>query len=154
MNVLEMKCSRNLVGVSRMNRVRNEGVQRRADIVRKLASTADLRLLRWFGHVERMDEYRMIRRVLMADVSGGRVRGRPRLGCMDCMKMALGSRGMAAEAALKIGRCGEPWCICRWLSLINVAIFAWPPVLSDRPPTLSWIITGRGVGCRYMMRLA
>ena len=32
------------------------------------------------GHVERMDEYRMARRVLMAEVSGGRVRGRPRLG--------------------------------------------------------------------------
>ena len=30
MNVLEMKCLRNLVGVSRMNRVRNEEVRRRA----------------------------------------------------------------------------------------------------------------------------
>ena len=29
-NVLEMKCLRNLVGVSRMNRVRNEEVRRRA----------------------------------------------------------------------------------------------------------------------------
>ena len=27
--------------------------------------------MRWFGHVERMDEYRMARRVLMAEVSGG-----------------------------------------------------------------------------------
>ena len=34
-------------------------------------------------HVESMDEYRMARRVLMAEVSGGRVRGRPRLGWMD-----------------------------------------------------------------------
>ena len=33
--------------------------------------------------VERMNEHRMARRVLMADVSGGRVRGRPRLGWMD-----------------------------------------------------------------------
>ena len=30
--------------------------------------------------VERMDEYRLARRVLMAEVSGGRVRRRPRLG--------------------------------------------------------------------------
>ena len=30
-----------------------------------------------------MDEYRMARRMLMVDVSGGRVRGRPRLGWMD-----------------------------------------------------------------------
>ena len=40
---------------------------------RKLASRADQRVLRWFGHVERMNEYRMARRVLMAEVSGGRV---------------------------------------------------------------------------------
>ena len=31
-NVLEMKCLRNLVGVSRMDRVRNEEVHRRAGI--------------------------------------------------------------------------------------------------------------------------
>ena len=43
--------------------------------------------MRWFGHVERMDDYRMARRVLMAEVSGGRVRGRPRLGWMDGMKV-------------------------------------------------------------------
>ena len=38
-----------------------------------------------------MDEYRMTRRVLMVDVSGGRVRGRPRLGWMDGVQVALGN---------------------------------------------------------------
>ena len=71
-NVLEMKCLRVLVGVSRMDRVRNE-VGRRAGIERELESGADQRILRWLGHVERIDEYRMTRRVLMAGVSGGRV---------------------------------------------------------------------------------
>ena len=37
-NVLEMKCLRSLVGVSRMDRVRNEEVRRRAGIERELAS--------------------------------------------------------------------------------------------------------------------
>ena len=41
--------------------------------------------------VERMNEYRMARRVLMAEVSGGRVRGRPRLGWMDGVNVALGN---------------------------------------------------------------
>ena len=70
-NVLEMKCLRSLVGVSRMDRVRNEEVRRRAGIERELASRIDQRVLRWFGHVERMDEYRMARRVLMAEECGG-----------------------------------------------------------------------------------
>ena len=46
-----------------------------------------------------MDEYRMVRRVLMAEVSGGRVRGRPRLAWMDGVKAALCNIGMTVDAA-------------------------------------------------------
>ena len=82
-----------------MDRVRNEEVRRRAGIERELASRADQRVLRWFWHEERVNEYSMARRVLMADISGGRVRGRPRLGWMDGVKVALGNRGMTVGAA-------------------------------------------------------
>ena len=105
-----------LVGVSRMDRVRNEKVRRGAGVERELASRADQRVLRWIGHLERMDEYRMARRVLMAEVSGGRVRGRPRLGLMDGVKVALDNRGMTVEAArqcAKDRKSGEPWCKCK-----------------------------------------
>ena len=40
-NILEMKCLRSLVGVSRIDRVRNEEMRRRAGIERELASRAD-----------------------------------------------------------------------------------------------------------------
>ena len=56
-----------------MDRVRNGELHRRA---------------------ERMDEYRMARRVLMAEVSGGLVRGRPKLRWMDSVKVALGNQVM------------------------------------------------------------
>ena len=46
-----------------MDRVRNEEVSRRAGIERELASRPDQRVLRWFGHMERMDEYRLARMV-------------------------------------------------------------------------------------------
>ena len=72
---------------------------RRAGIEMELASRADQRVLRWFGHVEGMDDYRMARRVLMAEVIVGRVRGRPMLGCMDGVKVALSNRGMTVKAA-------------------------------------------------------
>ena len=77
-----------------MDRVRNDEVSRRAFIEMELASSADQRVLRRLGHVERMDDYRMARRVLMAEVSGGWVRGRPRLGWMDGVKETLGNRVM------------------------------------------------------------
>ena len=50
-NVLEMKCLRSFVGVSRMDRVRNEEVRWRAGIVRELASSVDHRVLDWMSPV-------------------------------------------------------------------------------------------------------
>ena len=94
-----------------MDGVRNEEVRRKVGIEREVASRADQRVLKWFGYVERMDDYRMVGWVLVAEVSGGRARVRPRLGWMDGMKVALGNRGMTVEAARQ--------CPC---------------VLSDRPP--------------------
>ena len=92
-----------------MDRVRNEEVRSRAGIERELASRADQRVLRLFGHVERMGDYRMARRVLMADVSGVRVRGKPRLGWMDGVKVALGNRGMTVEAARQCAKDRKAW---------------------------------------------
>ena len=108
-NVLEIKCLRSLVRVSRIYRVRNEEVRRRAGIEMELASRADQRVLRWFGHVERMYEYRMTTTVLMAEVRGGRVRGRPRLGWMNGVKVALGNRGMTVEAARQCAKDRKEW---------------------------------------------
>ena len=98
-----------------MDRVRNEEVRRRAGIERELASRADQRVLRWFGHVERMDEYRMARRVLMAEVNEGRVLGRPRLGWTDGVKVALGNRGMTMEA---VRQCAKYWK--EWRALVHM----------------------------------
>ena len=39
----------------------------------------DQRVFRSFGHVERLDEYQIARRVLMAELSRVWVRSRPRL---------------------------------------------------------------------------
>ena len=63
MNVHEMQCLKNYVRVSRMGRVGNEEVRKRAVIEIELASRVYQIVLRWFGHVERRDAYRMARRV-------------------------------------------------------------------------------------------
>ena len=59
--------------------------------------------------MERMDEYRLARRVLMAEKSGGRVRGIPRLGWMDGVKVALGNGGMTVEAARQCAKDRKQW---------------------------------------------
>ena len=54
LNVFEMKCL-SMTGVSRLDRVRNEVVRARTGVRRELAARVDMNVLRWFGHVERMD---------------------------------------------------------------------------------------------------
>ena len=88
---------------------------RGAGIEREFANRAEQRVLRLFGHAERMNENRLDRRVLMAEVSGWWVQGRPRLNYMNGMKGAMGNKGMIVVAALqcvKIKKSGEPWCKC------------------------------------------
>ena len=51
----------------------------------------------------------MARRVLMAEVSAGGVRGRPRLGWMDGVKVALGNRGIMVEAAQQCAKDRKEW---------------------------------------------
>ena len=83
----------------------------------------------------------MARRVLMAEVSGARVRGRPRLGWMDGVKAALGNRGMTVEAARKIGKSGEPWFICNLMSFLRP--FLLDPVFFGPPSPALVVITWR-----------
>ena len=48
-------------------------MRRRAGIEIELASRGDQSVLRWFWAWGKNDDYHMVRRVLMAEVSGGRV---------------------------------------------------------------------------------
>ena len=48
----------------------------------------------------------------MAELSGGRVRGRPRLGWMDGVKVTFGNGGITVEAA---GQCAIDRKECRAL---------------------------------------
>ena len=53
----------------------------------------------------------MARRVLMAGVSGGRVRvrGRPMLGWMDGVRVALGNSGIRVDAARQCAKDRKEW---------------------------------------------
>ena len=92
-----------------MYRVGNNDLCRKAGMERELASRADKRVLRWFWHVERMDKYRTARRVLVVEVSEGRVREKPRLGRMDGVKVPLGNRGMTVAAARHCVKDRQEW---------------------------------------------
>ena len=85
-----------------------------------------------------MAEYRIGRRVLMAEVSEGRVRVRPRLGWMDGVMVTLGNREMTVEASRQCVKDLKEWraLVHMELNEFQEAILAWYCVFSDRPPVL------------------
>ncbi len=97
LDVMEMRCLTSMLGVSRMDRLTNVEVRRRTGVVRKLSDRVDDSVLRWYGHMVRMDEERQTKKVWRAQVRGGRRRGRPNLRWMDGVSRALEVRGMNVD---------------------------------------------------------
>ena len=52
----------------------------RTGVRREMAARVDLNVLRWFGHVERMDNERLLKKIMNAKVDGRSARGRPGWG--------------------------------------------------------------------------
>ena len=109
LNVFEMKCLRSMAGVSRLDRLRNEEVRERTGIRKELAARVDSNVLRWFGHVERMENERLTKKVMNARAEGRNVRGRPRLGWMDGVKKALNDKGIDVREAKERARDRNEW---------------------------------------------
>ena len=98
--------------MSRWDRLRNEEVRERTGVTMELANRVDRNVLRWFGHVERMEDGRLLKRVVNARVEGRGARGRPRYGWIDGVKKALNGRMDVSEARERARNRmnGEEWC--------------------------------------------
>jgi hypothetical protein len=59
----------------------------------------ETRMLRWYGHLVRMEEDRKPRQILEARIEGKRGRGKPRKVWMDDIKEAAGRRGKTIQEA-------------------------------------------------------
>ena len=74
MNAVEMRSLCRICGVSLADRIRNEEIHRMAgtseDVTVRMKN-----VLSWFGHVERMSDERMAKKIYDGKVSGKRGRG-------------------------------------------------------------------------------
>ena len=78
MEAVEMNCLRNICGIRRIDRVPNVEIRRMCNRSGSVSQRMDQGVLRWFGHVERMGNERLVKRVYESEVRGVRKRGRPR----------------------------------------------------------------------------
>ena len=98
-----------MTGVSRLDRVRHEVVRPRTGVRRELAASVDMNVLRWFGHMERMDHERLLKKVMNAKVDERSVRGRSRFGWMNGIERALNDRRMDVREASGRARNRNEW---------------------------------------------
>ena len=113
MEVAELKMLRFSLGVTRMDKIRNEYIRGTAQVGRFGEKTREARL-RWYGHVLRKDDGYIGRRMLKMELPGKRKRGRPKRRFMDVVKEDMAEVKVKEEDAddrsnwrLKI-RCGDP----------------------------------------------
>ena len=99
LDVAEMKCLRSMCGVTRMDRIRNEVVRDRVGVPERLSKRVDRKVLKWFGHVERMGSERLTKRVYVSEVEGNRGRGRPPFRWRDGVRRACAEREIGLEEA-------------------------------------------------------
>ena len=109
LDVMEMRCLRSMCGVTRWDRIRNEEIRRRTGVLLELSKRAEQKGLRWFGHVERMDEGRMVKRITGSRTRGVRKRGKPRMTWGEGIRNSLRERGVEVEQGRVIARDRREW---------------------------------------------
>ena len=113
----EMRFLRSMIGKTRRDRVRNEDVRKEIG-VDKMNDRIERNRLRWFGHVKRMEEGRLPKRMMEMKFEGKRARGRPRTRWMDSIKNSFMRRDLDWDKIEK-----EEWWKERgkWRSTINAS---------------------------------
>ena len=83
---VETSYLRDACGVTRRDRMMSVDLRERCGVDGDVLGSIRRNTLRWFGHMERMDDERLTKRVYKSKVEGERVRGRPRMRWMDGVK--------------------------------------------------------------------
>ena len=114
MTAVEMRYLRRTVGKTRRDRVRNEQIREEVKQEKSLSDTVEERQLKWFGHVQRMDEGRKLRQVQGMGVEGRIGRGRPRITWQNRIGRIGEKRGKTIVEMKRMARDRKLWR--RWIT--------------------------------------
>ena len=97
----EMKCLRKIHGVTRKDKIRNQNIRLQLQ-TKPLIDNIHVRSLQWLGHITRMSEERLPKRVMEARPIGTRSKGRPRTEWSEYMISVASNKGKTIEEAKKL----------------------------------------------------
>ena len=107
--VVEMSWLRRILGVSRLQRIRNDAIRKRLGQEISLVHKIQERRLKWFGHVSRMSPERLPYLALHTKIHGSRKAGRPRRRWIDNVAEDLDQRGVSMNSASRLTLNREAW---------------------------------------------
>ena len=96
LDVAEMRMSRWMSGVAKLDRIRNErirGTTKVGEISKKVQESR----LKWYGHVLRREDEYVGKRVMAMEIPGKRRRGRPKRRWMDTIGNDLSEKELSRE---------------------------------------------------------
>ena len=99
LRVFEMACLRKILGVSRMDRLRNTTIRDKLHYHTDITDTVRAKKLKYFGHVKRMNNDRYPKILLEGNVDGKRPRGRPGKRWIEEIKQCCVDRNIPSVSA-------------------------------------------------------
>lgn len=90
----EMDALRRSARISRMDRVRNEDIRRRVGLEDTIIKDFEQKQLTWYGHVQRMADYRLPKQAMNWIPYHKKKRGRPKITWKEGIRKAMSLRNM------------------------------------------------------------
>ena len=121
LQTFEMSCLRRILGVTRLDRIRNTEIRRTLNVKLTVIEKIAQKRLRYFGHVQRMPPTRFPKIALEGRINGSRPRGRPPKRWIDCIKFDCSQRGVSTLGqAVSLARERLKWReILKWMPTLN-----------------------------------
>ena len=99
---------RSFLGI-RSDKVKNEKIREIVGVKKGVNELINENVLRWFGHMERMDIERSVKRVYKSDCVGRNRPGKPRSRWIDNVNKVLKERGKTLASAKALAKDREKW---------------------------------------------
>ena len=102
--VVQMDSLRKLLGIRRMDRVHNARIRELCGVTKGVDERIDEIVLWWFGHMKRMENNRIAKRVYVGKFAGSRSVSRPRKKWIDTVKDCLRKKGLDVRKVRRMMR--------------------------------------------------
>ena len=97
LNSTEMDFWRRSARLSRKDNIRNTIIKQKMNVTRSLLDNINTKQLKWYGHVQRMEEGRLTKQAMKWNPPGRRKRGRPKLTWAEGIRGLMGEKGLVEE---------------------------------------------------------